>query len=106
MGIEVTLHRRDGGRVSGLADPNGGAFDAAGDFDALVGSSDLQIIGNLDPYGAATLGVRIMADLIVDVETAIESARPGPQLRGLRRLRVLAEMVQADESLTLHVVGD
>jgi hypothetical protein len=47
-----------------------------------------------------------MADLIADVDRAIEMAGPGSQVRGLRRLRVMAEMVQADGSLALHVVGD
>jgi len=106
MGIEVTLHRRDGERVSGLPDPNGGAFDAAGDFDALIDSPDLPILGSFDPYGDATLGAMTMADLIADVDNALATTCPGPQLRGLRRLRVMAEMVQADGSLTLHVLGD
>jgi hypothetical protein len=86
--------------------PSGGAFDAARDFDALVGSSELPIIGNLDPYGDALLGAMTMADLIADLDRALAMAGPGPQRRGLRRLRVMAKMVQADASLALHVVGD
>jgi hypothetical protein len=105
MGIEVTL-QRDGKRLSGLPDPNGGSFDAAGDFDELVGASDLPILGTLDPYGDVTLGAMMMAELIADVDQALQRSRPGPQLRGLRRLRVMAEMVQTDASLTLHAVGD
>ena len=105
MGVEVTLHR-DGERLSGLPDPNGGSFDAAGDFDALIGSSDLPILGSLDPYSDATLDALLIDDLIADVDNALETARPGPLLRGLRRLRVMAEMVKADESLTLHLLGD
>lgn len=104
-GIEVTV-QRVGQRLSGLPDPNGGSFDAAGDFDELVGSSDLPILGTLDPYGDVTLGATMMADLIADVDRALQGSRSGPQLRGLRRLRVMAEMVQTDASLTLHVVGD
>ena len=105
VGIEVTLHC-DGEQLSGLPDPNGGSFDAAGDFDALIGSSDLPVIGSLDPYGDATLGAMTMPDLIADVDEALQGSRPGPQFRGLRRLRLMAEMVQTDASLTLHVVGD
>ncbi|QIG44874.1 hypothetical protein G5V58_20680 [Nocardioides anomalus] len=106
MGVRVMLHRRDGELVRALPDPGGGTFDAACDFDALIGSATLPTIGGLDPHGDATLGGLTMADLIADVDNALESARPGPRLRGLRRLRAMAEMVQADESLTLRVVGD
>lgn len=105
VGIEVTLHR-DGKRLSGLPDPNGGSFDAAGDFDELVGSPDLPILGSLDPYGDVTLGAVKMAHLIADVDRALQGTRSGPHRRGLRRLRMMAEMVQTDASLTLHVVGD
>ncbi|WP_395695348.1 hypothetical protein [Nocardioides sp.] len=105
MGIEVTLHR-DGERLSGLPDPNGGSFAAAGDFDELLGSPELPFIGALDPYGDATLSHLVMDDLIADVNVALARARPGRQLRGLRRLRVMAEMVKAQKSLTLRVLGD
>src|SRR4051794_28902709 len=62
VGVEVTLHRNNGDRVSGLPDPNGGAFDAAGDFDSLIGSTDLPMIGSLDSCGYSTLGATIVAD--------------------------------------------
>src|SRR3954468_13309255 len=92
VGVEVTLHRNNGDRMSGLPDPNGGAFDAAGDFDSLIGSTDLPMIGSLDSCGYSTLSATIMADLIADVDKALEIARPGSELRGLRRLRVMAEI--------------
>jgi hypothetical protein len=106
VGIEVTLHRHDGHRVTGLADPNGGTFDAAGDFDRLIDAPHLPIIGGFDRYRDSTLDADHMAALIADVVTALESASPGPEVRGLRRLRAMAARVQADESLILRVLGD
>ena len=106
MGIEATLHRLNGERLRGLSDPNGGTFDAAGDFDRLIGSEDLRIIGSLDPYGDAVLGAETMVDLMADVDSALAAGRDGPERRGLRRLRAMAEMVRANDSLTLRVVGD
>jgi hypothetical protein len=34
-----------------LPDRNGGTFDAAGDFDALLGSPNLPVLGSIDPFG-------------------------------------------------------
>jgi hypothetical protein len=106
MGIEVTLRRGDGQRVTGLPDPSGGTFDAAGDFDSLIESSDLPLLGSIDPYGETTLNARQSAALIEEVDSALDNPRPGPEARGLRRLRAMAEMCRTDASLTLCVVGD
>ena len=80
MPIEVALHRSNGERVSGLADPNGGTFDAAGDFDALLGSPDLPVLGGLDPYAIVTLDAATMPGLISDVDNALALERQGAQL--------------------------
>lgn len=106
MGIDVTLRRGDGQPLKGLPDPTGGTFDAAGDFDDLLESSTLPVLGSFDPYGQITLDSQSMEALIVDVDTALNQPGTGSQARGLRRLRVMAEMCRADESLTLHVMGD
>jgi hypothetical protein len=106
VGIQVTLRRADGRPLRGLADPNGGTFDAAGDFDDMLGSPDLPVLGGMDPYGETTFDARQTIALIADVDSALGHAKPGPETRGLHRLRAMAEMCQTDESLTLHVLGD
>jgi hypothetical protein len=106
MGIEVTLWRGDGRRLTGLPDPSGGTFDAAGDFDSLLDSSDLPVLGSIDPYGETTLNARHAAGLIREVDSVLDNPRGGPEARGLRRLRAMAEMCQTDQSLTLRAVGD
>ncbi len=106
MGIDVTLRRGDGPPLCRLPDPNGGTFDAAGDFDALLGASDLPVLGTIHAYGDTTFDGAQMATLIAEVDSALSRTELGPQARGLRRLRAMAEMCQADESLILHFCGD
>ncbi len=106
MGIEVTLWQGDGRRMTRLSDPTGGTFDAAGDFDSLVQTSELPVLASMDTYGEVTLNAQLAAALIEEVDFALDNATPGPEARGLRRLRVMAEMCQTDASLILRAVGD
>ena len=58
MGVVAVLETLDGKRVVGLADPAGGRFDAAGDFDRLLPDAHdgCAVWGQIDPY--ATLEFR------------------------------------------------
>lgn len=106
MAMVVTLQRGGSQWLKRIPDPSGGTFDAAGDFDDLLGSTDLAVLGGIDPYEDTTFTSQKMAALIVDVDSALVHSPAGPQTRGLRRLRVMAEMCQSDEALTLHFFGD
>ena len=54
MGLSVILRTDRGEQVRGLDDPNGGTFDAAGDFDRLLPDDtnvSYRLIRSVDPYG-------------------------------------------------------
>lgn len=101
MGVVVTLQTYDGAVVTRIPDPNGGTFDAAGDFDDLLEAPDiLPTLGILDPYGDTFLGAVYRRSLIADVDIALPYCS-GSAWRGLRRLRVVAEMCPTDPSLRI-----
>jgi hypothetical protein len=105
VALVVTLRRTDGSVVRALTDPSGGTFDAAGDFDELLDSSDLPFLGAIDPYDDTTVGAAATAGLLADVDRALLTAT-GMTGRGLLRLRVMAELCRSDGSLTLRFEGD
>lgn len=105
MGLVVTLRMGDGAVLAGLTDPSGGTFDAAGDFDGLIGSKDLPVLGGLDPYGDADLPRSAIPGLLADIERA-SSGSSGVLTRGLQRLEHMARLCLGDSSLALHFEGD
>jgi hypothetical protein len=113
MAIYVELRDQTGRALTGLADPSGGTFDTAGDFDRFVDHppygqvpDGLPIIGSIDPFGETKLPSRVLGQLIADCTRALTVAKDGPERRGLLRLRVLAEECSRDPNSALFWIGD
>jgi hypothetical protein len=106
MGVWVELIGSDGRACLALPDPTGGTFDAAGDFDRLLGhSSASPVWSSIDTEGDTWLDAVQADQLISELSELIAQARPGPEERGLRRLSYLCERAST-EGLTLRCVGD
>lgn len=107
MPIDAVLYDDEGRQVRGFADPAGGTFDAAGDFDRLVGVDDSLVVwSSLDPEGEVSLGAAQARELLAEIPTLITASRPGPERRGLERLRVLIERLAAEPNYVLTFLGD
>ncbi|GAA1615861.1 hypothetical protein [Actinoplanes couchii] len=106
MGIQVEFWR-GGERIRGLPDPAGGVFDAAGDFDRLLGewAHRFPLLGAVDPCGETSFGPERMAGLLAEIDVLAEQARDDVARRGLMRLRVMAQRC-GDVSERLVFVGD
>jgi hypothetical protein len=106
MGIQAELVLA-GARVRGLPDPDGGSFDAAGDFDRLVPPTGhtLALLGRVDPHGETCLGYVEMERLVAEIDLLLGEAMPGPECRGLMRLRVMA-LRCAQQHGTLVFLGE
>jgi hypothetical protein len=90
-----------------LADPTGATFDAAGDFDALLGERpDLPLWSSIDPYADVTLSTFDMEELLQELQGLRSQGRPHSEQRGLERLIVMAERCRDDHTLKLRFVGD
>jgi hypothetical protein len=113
VAIYVELRDRTGRARTGLPDPCGGTFDAAGDFDRFIDQppyglvpDGLPILESVDPFGDTTLSSGVMGRLIADCTRALAVAKDGPERRGLLRLRVLAEECSRDPESALVWIGD
>lgn len=106
MAIWVELRRSDSSPVRDVADPSGGTFDAAGDFDRFIGRPALPALGAVDPYADTSMTSVEMPRLLRDIERALGDAKEGPEIRGLLRLRALAGLCRDDASTRLFFVGD
>jgi hypothetical protein len=117
VGVPVDVGLRDGrGRkVKRLADPSGGRFDAAGDFDRFinedwpghVGALTLPVLRTVDIYGETEMPSALMGELLAEIAKIIPHAKAGsPELRGLLRLRVMAEECARDPDSVLCWRGD
>lgn len=104
MGIQVEL-RLGGSPVRALPDPSGGSFDRAGDFDRLLRHHRSALLGRLDPHGETSLDHGVMPALIAEIDVLLEHAAPGPERRGLLRLRTLATHCAEDRG-RLVFTGD
>jgi len=110
--VVIELIDGDGSVVRRLPDPSGGTFDAAGDFQrfidetGLLDAEGLPRFRTIEPYETHDLRSAEMPSLIADVETCLAVAKPGSEMRGLMRLRVLADLCAADSSLRLRSHGD
>jgi len=113
MPISVTLVFA--GKTVVLADPSGGTFDAAGDFDRLLpmenqlpvqGAPDLPTLGRIDAYADVEFSPDDMAAIRDEAVALLQLAKPGPEARGLKRLRVLAEHGAQMPGAVLRVEAD
>src|SRR4051794_24797634 len=106
MGIQVELRVADE-RVRALPDPNGGPFDAAGDFDRLMsrGNPALPLLGGVDPHGETRLGASQMEPLVAEIAALLTQAASGAEYRGLIRLHTMALRCAQDEGELLFI-GD
>jgi hypothetical protein len=96
------------GRVMVLADPSGGTFTAAGDFDRFlpVSGKNSGVLARVDPYGDAIVPSGDMAALASEVTLLLTQAKQGPERRGLLRLQALALAGQAEPDAVLRCSGD
>jgi hypothetical protein len=113
VGIYVELRDHTGRAVTGLTDPDGGNFDAAGDFDRFIDrppygevSGDMPVITSIEPYGETRLPSGVMGQLIADCTRVLDGAEDGPERRDLIRLRALAEECSRHPDSALFWIGD
>ena len=106
MGIWAELIVR--GQVIPLADPSGGTFSAAGDFDRLlpVPGKSSGVLARVDPYGDAIVPSGDMVALASEVALLLTQANQGTERRGLLRLQALALAGQAEPDAVLRFSGD
>lgn len=91
-----------------LPDPSGGYFDAAGDFDRLIGHAPeaLTTWALLQEYERVLLAPEQMPSLLADLDELLRVAKLGPEERGLRRLVAMAEACRDSAALSLRCTGD
>ena len=84
----ISEARDPDGQPVNLADPTGGTFTAAGDFDRLVPADDsnLPLLTALDPYGEWAVPHDRLPDLATEVSAIRPRSTDGPESRGLARL--------------------
>jgi hypothetical protein len=108
VGVNVVLKLESGKEVRGLADPAGGTFDAARDFDRLLSATDesIRMLKDVDPYGDTVFNALQMPALLTDLDrlTALDLAPI--ERRGLDRLRVMAERCRDEVHLYIWFIGD
>jgi transposase InsO family protein len=107
VGVQVHLCRA-GQHITGIADPSGGHFDAAGDFDRLIptGDANFPLLGGVDPHDDLELGQDTMPGLISEVDKLLPLAWQGAERRGLLRLLALAEICAGTTGASLIFLGD
>lgn len=107
VGVWVELVGSDG-PVRAVADPGGGLFDAAGDFDRLLPECDPAGVGlsRVDPDGDTSFEPAEMDELVDEVDRLIPLAKDGPESRGLFRLRVVAVECRSRPGSRLIFLGD
>jgi hypothetical protein len=108
MGIVAELRDEHGGVIRGLADPAGGTFDAAGDFDRLLSDDDpsFAVLRCVDRYGDTVLNSLQMPDLLADLDRLGKTDLQSAEHRGLARLRAIAECCRDGAHLYVWFVGD
>lgn len=77
MGMIVYLVDASGTKIRGLPDPNGGSFDAAGDFDGLpyIPDEALTVWPDIDPCSDTMLGSERMPALLRDIDRMLGHVR-------------------------------
>jgi hypothetical protein len=106
MGVYAELKVR--GQVLVLADPSGGTFNAAGDFDRLlpVPEEAFPVLARVEPYSDVVISGTDLTALASEVTQLLKRADTGPEHRGLLRLRALAVAGQGRLGAELRFVGD
>jgi hypothetical protein len=98
-----------------LPDPAGGTFSAAGDFDRLLSMDGelplpdpphLSALSRVEGYADVEFTGGELAQVAQEAKLLMSLAEPGPELRGLDRLRVLAEFGARTPGAVLLVQGD
>ena len=109
MAVRVVLIDADG-RPQSLADPSGGTFNAAGDFDSLIGligvGAELPMWSSLYTEEDWTFVRDDLVALLRDLDALDGRAQSEAERRGLLRLRLLAETALIDPELTLEWQAD
>lgn len=90
MGVEARLIDDAGRAVCALPDPSGGTFDAAGEFDRLIGSLFGGVLNDVDLHGVTSFAGLELGDLLADVASLLALDSSGAERRGLQRLQTLA----------------
>jgi hypothetical protein len=106
MGVRAVLMVR--GQPVTLADPSGGTFDAAGDFDRLlpVPAESFPVLGRIDPFGKTVIPGEDLAAVAREAGQLLGQVAEGPERRGLLRLRALATAGQDDPAAQVCFLGD
>lgn len=84
------------------------AFDAAGGFEDLIPYEDrsFSLLCYVNPYGDTVFNTDQMADLLIDL-ARLAARGPTPiEMRGLHRLRVLAERCRDEPHSYVWFIGD
>jgi hypothetical protein len=105
----VRLKTERGEIRTGLDDPSGGTFDAAGDFDRLLPgltNEDYPMLRYVDRYGYTIFNRLQMDPLIAELKRLLPLAEPGSEERGLRRLIAMAEQCRLSVHHYLWFDGD
>ncbi|WP_270886556.1 hypothetical protein [Pedococcus sp. 5OH_020] len=66
----------------------------------------LPVLGAVDPYATTDMSRDDMAPLLADIWEALPFATPGAELRGLQRLRVMAELCAHSSGAVLRWIAD
>jgi hypothetical protein len=106
MGVRAQLKVR--GQPVTLADPSGGTFEAAGDFDRLLPApaDNFPVLGRIDPFGKTVISGADLAALAYETGQLLGQAVEGPERRGLLRLRTLALAGLDDPCAEMCFLGD
>ena len=106
MGVSAEL--MVSGRTLALADPSGGTFNAAGDFDRLlpVSRRTFPEEARAGLYGNATVASGDRPALVLEVAVLLEQAKLGPERRGLLRLQAMAIAGQGAPDAVIRFSGD
>ncbi|MFG2059161.1 hypothetical protein ACGFI9_34605 [Micromonospora sp. NPDC048930] len=94
--------------IDRIADPAGGTFDAAGDFDRLLPTCDAAypILGRVGPHDDLDLDPATMPGLIAEIDRLLPAAHNDRERRGLQRLRTLADLCSRTNNGSLIIAGD
>jgi hypothetical protein len=105
-GVRAVLIVR--GQPVTLADPSGGTFDAAGDFDRLLPApaESFPVLGRIDPYGKTVIPGEDLAAVVREAGQLLGQAVKGPERCGLLPLRALAMAGQDDPGAQVCFLGD
>jgi hypothetical protein len=96
------------GQAVTLADPSGGTFNAACDFDRLlpVSGKTFPVLARVDPYGDAIVASSDLVALASEVGLLLKQAKQGPERRGLLRLQTLALAGCGEPDAVIRFIGD